>query len=108
MRIKLLDRLREGDASVGELQQALGASQQNVSKHLGILHSAGMVARTKAGTQVRYAISDPSVFALCDQVCGGVRRQVHALESLLKEGDGGRPPRPPREEAGRDVHQDAA
>jgi DNA-binding transcriptional ArsR family regulator len=37
MRIKLLDRLREGDATVGELQQALGASQQNVSKHLGIL-----------------------------------------------------------------------
>ena len=41
MRIKLLDRLREGDATVGELQQALAASQQNVSKHLGILHAEG-------------------------------------------------------------------
>ena len=37
MRIKLLDRLRGGDATVQELQQALGASQQNVSKHLGVL-----------------------------------------------------------------------
>ena len=36
MRIRLLDQLREGDATVGELQQALGASQQNVSKHLAI------------------------------------------------------------------------
>ena len=84
MRIKLLDRLREGDATVGELQEALGASQQNVSKHLGILHAAGMVARTKQGTQVRYAISDPSVFELCDQVCGGVRRQLRELDAVLQ------------------------
>ncbi len=84
MRIKLLDRLREGDATVGELQEAVGASQQNVSKHLGILHSAGMVSRTKRGTSVVYAISDPSVFELCDQVCGGVRRQLTELEAILQ------------------------
>jgi len=84
MRIKLLDRLREGDATVGELQEALGASQQNVSKHLGILHAAGMVARTKDGNHSRYSISDPSVFELCDQVCGGVRRQLQELETKLQ------------------------
>jgi DNA-binding transcriptional ArsR family regulator len=84
MRIKLLDRLRDGDATVGELQVALGASQQNVSKHLGVLHAAGMVSRTKDGNHARYAISDPSVFALCDQVCGGVRRQVAELDALLR------------------------
>ena len=61
MRIKLLDRLRDGEATVGQLRDALGASQQNVSKHLGILHAAGMVSRTKHGTQAVYAISDPSV-----------------------------------------------
>jgi DNA-binding transcriptional ArsR family regulator len=84
MRIKLLDLLRERDATVGELQEALGASQQNISKHLGILHAAGMVSRTKQRNQVRYSISDPSVFELCDQVCGGVRRQLHALEAILQ------------------------
>ena len=84
MRIRLLDRLREGDATVGELQEALGTSQQNVSKHLGILHGAGMVSRTKQGNQARYAISDPSVFELCDQVCGGVRRQLQALDAILQ------------------------
>jgi DNA-binding transcriptional ArsR family regulator len=83
MRIKLLDRLRDGDATVAELQDALGASQQNVSKHLGILHAAGMVTRTKQGTHVRYAIGDPSVFELCDQVCGSVRRQIAELENIL-------------------------
>jgi DNA-binding transcriptional ArsR family regulator len=84
MRIKLLDRLREGDATVGELQQALGASQQNISKHLGILHSAGMVSRTKDGNHTRYTISDPGVFELCEQVCGGVRRRIQELDTILQ------------------------
>jgi DNA-binding transcriptional ArsR family regulator len=84
MRIKLLDQLREGDATVGELQDALSASQQNVSKHLGILLSAGMVARTKDGNHSRYSISDPSVFDLCEQVCGGVRRELSELERILQ------------------------
>lgn len=84
MRIKLLDRLRDGDATVSELQEELGASQQNISKHLGILLAAGMVSRTKQGNSARYAISDPSVFELCEQVCGGVRRQLQELESILQ------------------------
>jgi DNA-binding transcriptional ArsR family regulator len=84
MRIKLLERLRDGEATVGELQEALGASQQNVSKHLGILYDAGMVARTKRGTHARYSISDPSVFELCEQVCDGIRRHLQELETSLQ------------------------
>jgi len=84
MRIKLLDRLREGDATVGELQDALGATQQNISKHLGILNAAGMVARTKEGNRARYSINDTSVFELCEQVCGGVRRQLQELDAILQ------------------------
>ena len=90
MRIRLLDRLRAGEASVGELQGALGASQQNVSKHLGILHEAGMVSRTKQGNTIVYAISDPGVFELCDQVCGGIRRQLQELDVILQPAASGR------------------
>src|SRR5690242_17725401 len=82
MRIRLLDRLRDGDATVGELQEAVGASQQNVSKHLGVLLNAGVVSRTKDGTSSRYAIADPGVFELCDLVCGGLRRQVAELDAI--------------------------
>ena len=84
MRIKLLDRLREGEATVTELQHTLGASQQNVSKHLAILHGAGMVTRTKDGNHARYSIADEGVFELCEQVCGGVRRQLDELDALLQ------------------------
>jgi DNA-binding transcriptional ArsR family regulator len=86
MRIRLLDRLRDGEATVGELQEALGASQQNVSKHLGLLHQAGMVSRMKDGTSARYAIADETVFALCEHVCGGLRRQLDEIDALLQGG----------------------
>jgi DNA-binding transcriptional ArsR family regulator len=86
MRIRLLDRLRDGDATVGELREALGASQQNVSKHLGVLLNAGMVARSKRGTSSVYSIADHTVFELCDQVCGGIRRQVAELDAMLQGG----------------------
>ena len=86
MRIKLLVQLREGPSTVGELTEALDASQQNVSKHLGVLHQAGIVSRAKEGTSVRYAIADDTVFALCEQVCGGLRDQFAELDTILTGG----------------------
>ena len=86
MRIKLLDRLRDGEATVHELHEVLGASQQNISKHLGVLLQAGMVARAKRGTSSVYSIADHGVFELCDQVCGGLRRQVTELDAILQGG----------------------
>ena len=83
MRIKLLDRLREGEASVGELQESLGGSQQNISKHVGVLVQAGIVAREKDGTKVRCSIADPVIFDLCEIVCGGLAQQVAELNDLL-------------------------
>jgi DNA-binding transcriptional ArsR family regulator len=86
MRIKLLDRLRDGEATVGELQEATGATQQNVSKHLGVLLGAGMVSRTKQGNRASYAIADEAVFELCSVVCGGLRRELSELDHLLQGG----------------------
>jgi DNA-binding transcriptional ArsR family regulator len=86
MRIKLLDRLHEGEATVGELVEATGASQQNVSKHLRVLLDSGFVGRTQDGNFARYRITDETVFRLCELVCGGLREQVSQLEKLFEEG----------------------
>jgi DNA-binding transcriptional ArsR family regulator len=86
MRIRLLDALREGPATVHELQRATEASQQNVSKHLGILLRSGLVSRSKEGNFSRYEIADQSVFDLCEQVCGGLRRQLDELNRMLPGG----------------------
>jgi DNA-binding transcriptional ArsR family regulator len=83
-RIKLLDTLRAGPATVIELQTATGASQQNVSKHLGMLVDAGLIHRTKAGNRAYFSIVDDSLFDLCEQVCGSLRRQVAELDALLQ------------------------
>jgi DNA-binding transcriptional ArsR family regulator len=84
MRIKLLDQLRGGSATVQELQEVTGASQQNVSKHLGVLSQAGLVRREREGNFVRYEIEDDGIFRMCEEVCGGLRRQIEELDLLLQ------------------------
>jgi DNA-binding transcriptional ArsR family regulator len=86
MRIRLLDHLRTGPATVSELGDALATTQQNVSKHLGVLHRAGIVHREKRGNHAVYSIADESVFELCEQVCGGLRRQLDELDAVLAGG----------------------
>ena len=83
MRIRILDRLRTGEATVGELSDALSASQQNVSKHLAVLTDVSMLGRRKERNHVYYRIVDESVFALCDQVCGSVELQLRTLSDLV-------------------------
>ena len=78
-RIKLLDRLREGEASVLELTELIGTTQQNVSKHLRVLQQSGIVARRKQGNYAYYRILDESVYALCEAVCGSLQRRVESL-----------------------------
>jgi len=83
-RLRVLDQLRtREEASVGELAEALGSSQQNVSKHLAALHGEGFVARRKRGTRSLYRIADPAVLELCDRVCAGIETQLTALGALL-------------------------
>jgi len=83
MRIRLLDRLRDGEATVGELSDALEASQQNISKHLAVLSDAGVLGRRKEGNHVYYRIVDEGVFALCEDVCGSVQQRLRNLNELV-------------------------
>lgn len=85
-RIRLLDALREEERSVGELAELLNTSQQNASKHLGTLLQAGILSRRKEGTTARYAIADPSVFALCEQICGALQSQLEELSAVIGSG----------------------
>ena len=86
MRIRILDQLRSAPMGVGALSDALGTSQQNVSKHLGLLLRAGVVAREKQGTAARYRIEDASVFDLCEQVCGGLQQRLEQQWALIGQG----------------------
>jgi DNA-binding transcriptional ArsR family regulator len=84
MRIRILDLLRDGELSVNAITDALGTSQQNTSKHLGMLLGAGIVGRRKEGTTAYYRVTDAGVYELCEQVCGGLRAQRDELSTVLE------------------------
>src|SRR5512133_301052 len=81
-RIKLLDRLREGEATVLELTALVGTSQQNVSKHLVLLQHAGIVSRRKHGNFAYYRIADETVYVLCEAVCGSLSNRFDTLRKV--------------------------
>lgn len=76
-RLRILRLLMaEPDLNVGEVVERLGMSQANVSKHLRVLHEAGVVSREPRGTAAHYRVSDPTIERLCDVVCDRLRTQV--------------------------------
>ena len=78
-RLRILDALRAGERSVGELGDATGLNQANLSKHLQMLHRADFVTRRKQGLFVYYELASDDVFELCDIMCGRIvpaRRRI--------------------------------
>lgn len=75
MRLRLLQALFAGEQSVSALVAVTGGTQANISRHLQTLTQAHMLSRRKEGLQVFYAIADPSIFQLCELVCGSLEKQ---------------------------------
>ena len=74
-RLRILNLLRQGEHNVGELAQACGYTAANISRHLSLMTKQGIVAREGRGTSVYYRLTDESVDALCDLVCGNIARR---------------------------------
>jgi DNA-binding transcriptional ArsR family regulator len=84
VRVRLLDAMHAaGEASVGELADTLAASHANVSKHLQLMLGERMVARRREGPRAYYRIADPSLIALCEAVCAGVRQSLAELSAIV-------------------------
>jgi DNA-binding transcriptional ArsR family regulator len=75
-RLRILNLLRGGELNVGELAQLCGYTSANISRHLAMLMQHGLVERESRGTAVYYRIADPSIFPLCDLVCGNIGRRL--------------------------------
>lgn len=77
-RIRILELLRDGERTVGELQAALGMDSGGTSQHLGVLRRNGIVEGRRAGTSVHYRAKDPRIFQLL-----AIARQI--LTTSLQE-----------------------
>ena len=65
-RLEILDVLRHGERSVGELATALGIRKANVSQHLMVLRAKGIVIARREGQAVYYRLVSPKVSQACD------------------------------------------
>ncbi|MBP9914357.1 MAG: helix-turn-helix transcriptional regulator [Opitutaceae bacterium] len=76
MRLRLIHTLFAGEKNVTELVEATEGTQANISRHLQTLTAAHILSRRKEGLQVFYAIADPSIFKLCELVCGSLEKRL--------------------------------
>lgn len=83
-RIRILDLLRDDELTVTQITEQLDTSQQNASKHLGMLLQAGILARRKDRNNSIYSVADRGVYELCEQVCGGLQLQLEELAALVQ------------------------
>lgn len=80
-RLRILDRLRDGEQCVCDLTDALEAGQSRLSFHLKTLKDAGIVRDRRQGRWVYYALNDEAIEALQDVVrwLGGPRRGLRVV-----------------------------
>jgi ArsR family transcriptional regulator len=81
-RLEMLHLLAAGPMEVGALAVRLGASQPNVSQHLALLRSAGLVEVERSGREMRYRLSDPRVMKACEIMRGFMERRIRHLSTV--------------------------
>ncbi|QYM78314.1 metalloregulator ArsR/SmtB family transcription factor [Horticoccus luteus] len=83
LRLRLLHALFDGEKSVNTLVAEVDGTQANVSRHLQTLTQANLLSRRKDGLQVFYAIADPTVYQLCDLVCGSLEKTLTKQAKIM-------------------------
>lgn len=84
-RVRILEALREGDKSVGELQALLELDSSSTSQHLALLRQQGIVDSVKRGTRVHYSARDPRIFQLLEVARIIIVSQLDETKALLEE-----------------------
>jgi DNA-binding transcriptional ArsR family regulator len=91
-RVRILELLRDGERSVGSLQDALGLDSSGISQHLASLRTHGLVAGRRDGTTIYYRVIEAAVFDLMESarvllgsVLGRQQAQLAELAGSLSE-----------------------
>ena len=83
LRLRILQSLQDGEKSVTQLTGLTETSQPNVSKHLKILQTGGIVKRRQKGNTVYYAIGDETIFTLCEVVCNSLEERLKTQAEIF-------------------------
>lgn len=75
-RLMIIDALRAGERSVGELAERVGMRLPNASQHLAVLRRAGLIDARREATTVYYRLAEPRIVDACDQIHDIVRNRL--------------------------------
>jgi len=84
----ILDTIRDGEMTVSELIEKTGISQANLSQHLAILRSKGVVKTRRKGNNVYYSISNLKIIEAYDLISEVLEDSATSREKAIKEGIG--------------------
>jgi ArsR family transcriptional regulator len=84
-RIAMVELLRNGEMSAGQLIEQLGVEQANASQHLGVLRTKQIVVNRKEGNQVFYSLRDAVLIEVLDILKRYFYSQLWQTMSMLKE-----------------------
>jgi DNA-binding transcriptional ArsR family regulator len=96
VRVRILELLRDGERTVGDLQGQLGLDSSGTSQHLGALRRQGLLESRREGTSVYYRVRDPRLFQLLEvarQILSSNLADTQALLDGLRETQAPRPRR---------------
>jgi len=85
VRVRILEVLRSGERSVGELQAALGLDSSGTSQHLTVLRRQGLLDSRKEGTSVFYRVKDPRTHQLLEVARQVLTGQLEETQALLDD-----------------------
>lgn len=83
-RLEILHVLAGGPTEVSQLAGLIGATQPNVSQHLAVLRSAGIVEARRDGREVRYQLADPDVIVACGLMRSVLERRLSRLGRMAE------------------------
>jgi DNA-binding transcriptional ArsR family regulator len=84
-RIRILEHLRGGEKSAGEVLDALGMEQSNGSQHLAVLRHKGILVTRREGPNVLYSVRDPMLYQILDLLRHYFYEHLNEMRSLLEE-----------------------
>lgn len=69
-RLMILCLLHDGEKSVGELVDAIGAREPAVSQHLALMRHHGIIQARREGRSMIYSVADPQIGQLLEALYG--------------------------------------
>ncbi len=88
LRLRIIEKLRDGPCCVCKIIPFVGGEQSNVSHHLAILRNAGIVSSEKRGQEVWYSVTDSMIFKLIELmdtcILDNLRKSRERFNALMK------------------------